>query len=66
MQILTYVKTKPNGETKLYCDMCDSLFDQDFINNNLDTFQDIHRVIHNKMSLNSPDLEKIDSYPQSY
>lgn len=55
---------------ELYCDMCDILFKQDFVNNNINNFQDIHRSIHKRMSLDTPDLPDILSdsmgYPQDY
>jgi hypothetical protein len=63
MQRLFYVKTLSGME--LYCDMCDTLFKQDFVNNNINTFQDIHRSIHKKLNLDTPDLDENPSYTQS-
>jgi len=65
MQILLYVKTQDGFE--LYCEMCDSLYSQEYVNSYTKHFMDIHRYIHNKLGLDTPDLpENTESYPQEY
>jgi hypothetical protein len=63
MQRLLVVRRDSGSE--LYCDMCDSLFSEQFVKEHTQTFLDIHRDMHRQMSLNTPDLsENLDSYPQ--
>ena len=57
MQEFTVVKTYPNGEESLYCDMCDTLFNKMFSEEKyLDYLTIVHRQIHKKMNLDTPDL----------
>lgn len=65
MQELIVVKTHDGYE--LYCDMCDSIFSEQFVREHMSTFCDMHRHIHKQMSLDTPDLpDNLDSYPQDY
>ena len=56
MQRLTYVKTQDGFE--LYCEMCDSLYSKEFVNSDTKHFMDIHRHIHNRLGLDTPDFEE--------
>lgn len=56
MQKLTYVKTQNGFE--LYCETCDNLFDEQFVQSNTKYFMKLHRYIHKEMGLDTPDFEE--------
>lgn len=60
MQILTYITKE-----QLYCDICYTVFSEELVKADMMAFQDIHRYIHKKMDLNTPDYpenEDIDAF----
>jgi hypothetical protein len=68
MQVLTYTRTHDGFE--LYCDICDMMFVEEFVKSDIKAFADIHRSIHKRMNLDTPDLPDTLSdsigYPQDY
>lgn len=56
MQQLMIVKQY--GRYSLYCAMCKNLFDKDFVLDNIEYFLDIHKQMHTRMDLNTPDIEE--------
>lgn len=53
--IKTYTKSNIN-EYSLYCKTCDSVFDKEMFLQDIPYFTELHRVIHRKFNLDSPDI----------
>lgn len=65
MQTLQIVRTNTGYE--LYCDMCDSVFLEDFVKNHIKEFLEAHRHIHTRSRLDTPDLpENLDRNPYDH
>ena len=65
MQELLVVRTHDRYE--LYCAMCNNLFSEEFVKSDIMYFCDIHRFIHKRDGLDSPDLpDNLPDYSQNY